>query len=278
MKIRVPASSGNIGPGFDVCGLAVKLYNYFELTQDEGQYTLADEAFERFYKEINKKVPDYRVNIVESQVPISRGLGSSATLIVGGLVLANELEGRVLSDDQLLTLASEIEGHPDNVAPAIFGGVVISAERGGKIIYRKYDLDEDLGFVAFVPSYRLSTAEARKVIPSSIKKEAAIENTANTAMILLSLMEKDYKNLKHFMKDNIHEPYRSALIPDYEKVKSLQDMEEIVGVYLSGAGPTMMVLTQNPEELIKKLESDEKFKELEIKNLRGDNEGYKIIE
>lgn len=277
MKIRVPATSGNIGPGFDVCGLAVKLYNYFELTQDEGEYTLADEAFERFYKEIDKEVPDYRVNILESEIPISRGLGSSASLIVGGLVLGNELEGRPLSDNELLKLASEIEGHPDNVAPAIFGGVVISAEREGKIIYKKYDLDEELGFVAFVPPYRLSTAEARKVIPDSIKKEAAIENTVNTAMILLSLMEKDYKDLKHFMKDNIHEPYRSALIPDYEKVKSLQEMEEIIGVYLSGAGPTMMVLTENPEELIKKLESEERFQNLEIKNLRGDNEGYKII-
>lgn len=276
MKIRVPATTANLGPGFDILGLSLNLYNYFSLGEKDGKETIADKAFIYFYNYIKKSPPNKKVKITKCEIPISRGLGSSATLIVGGLVLGNELEGRPLSDEELLKLATEIEGHPDNVAPAIFGGLVLSKSTKEKIIYKRYEIDENLGFLAFVPQYELSTSMARKVLPAMIKKEESIENTANTAFLILSLIEKDYKNLKYFLKDNIHEPFRKKLIPDYDNIKSLEDFENVLGVYLSGAGPTMMAISNEPEKVLEKLDK-EKFKNIEIKNLRPDNEGYKVL-
>ena len=143
-----------------------------------------------------------------------------------------------------MELATEIEGHPDNVAPAILGGLVVS-DRRDRTYYSRMDIDENLHFIAFIPDYKLSTEEARRILPDSLSRRDAVSNIANTAMILSKLMQRDYRDLSLFFEDRIHEPYRKTLIRDYEQIKALEKEEDVLGVYLSGAGPTMMVLARN---------------------------------
>lgn len=250
MRVEVTATTANIGPGFDVLGIGLSLANTYELLDGPAKRpTLADKAFRRYYEFIDRPVPERRVHIVQANIPSSSGLGSSASLIVGGLVLANESERR-LDNESLLALATEIEGHPDNVAPALFGGLVISAVRDGKVYYKRYELDPQLCFICFVPEYTLSTAQVRRVLPDTISRSEAIENVANSTMLTASLITRDYDQLSIFFADNLHEPYRKPFVREYEQLKSLQQLDDVSGVYLSGAGPTVIALTLDPEPIV----------------------------
>ena len=249
MKVIVPATTANVGPGFDCLGISLKLYNRYVLrpvseSPRDRQDNLADLAYAAYYKHIGASKPHLYVDIEDCRIPSSRGLGSSASLIVAGLVLGNQENGERLSDQELLELATEIEGHPDNVAPAILGGLVVS-DRRDRTYYSRMDIDENLHFIAFIPDYKLSTEEARRILPDSLSRRDAVSNIANTAMILSKLMQRDYRDLSLFFEDRIHEPYRKTLIRDYEQIKALEKEEDVLGVYLSGAGPTMMVLARN---------------------------------
>ncbi|HHV41634.1 MAG TPA: homoserine kinase [Clostridiaceae bacterium] len=275
MKVEVPATTANIGPGFDVLGICLSLSNTYELVDGQAiRPTLADRAYRRYYEYIGKEVPNKHIHIVEARIPSSSGLGSSASLIVGGLVLANESE-KHLDDLSLLMLAKELEGHADNVAPAIFGGLVLSADRSGQVLFKRYDLDPELYFVCFVPDYTLSTAEVRKVLPDTVSRREAIENVANTTMLTASLITKDYNELSHFFADNFHEPYRKRFIKHYDRLKSLASLDDVIGVYLSGAGPTMIALTQNPSVVIDYAHSRLNFAGT-ILSLTADNQGYEV--
>lgn len=276
MIVRVPASTANIGPGFDVLGIALNLYNYFELGEEKKYKTLADRSFRKYFEYVGKDIPKYSVNIRKTEIPISRGLGSSANLIVGGLVLANEYNNRALSDLELLDLATEVEGHPDNVTPAIFGGLCVSALGEDRVYYSKKEIDNNLKFIAFIPPYQVSTEEARGVLPTSMDYKKAIENMSNTSMIISLIGDKKYGELKYFLKDNFHEPYRKALIKDYDDIKVLSKRLGAIGTYISGAGPTMMSLTLD-EDFYEQIK--EKFPwDIKIVELFCDNDGYTIID
>lgn len=276
-KIRVPATSANLGPGFDVLGLALQLYNEYELVPQDEQINLADQAFSYFYQYINKKKPELSVKITQSQIPISRGLGSSASLIVAGLALANLREGKILTNDQLLSLATDLEGHPDNVAPAIFGGFVASQQRQDQIYYERFDLDPDLTFSAIIPNQALSTQVARQALPKQVNYDQAIYNLGNAILLALKFYKKEYQNLKPFFQDKLHQPYRGSLIPLYEKLLPIADYDQIYGFYISGAGSTMIALNQNPtlvEKYIIDLIGQEKY---QLLHLKADNKGIQIV-
>lgn len=275
MRVKVPATTANIGPGFDTLGIALNLYNYYSLEDKKEDETLADEGFRKYFEYIGKKVPNYSVKIEKAEIPISRGLGSSASLIVGGIALANSLNDNFLEDRELLEIATEVEGHPDNVAPAIFGGLCVSAIRNEKAYFSKIEISNELNFVAFIPSYKVSTEEARKVLPKTIDYKKSIENMGNTAMIISLIGEKRYKELKFFLEDYFHEPYRKILIKDYEKIKQISKDKGAIGSYISGAGPTMMSLSLE-EDFVKKVDQL-KFNDIEIINLKCDNNGYELI-
>ncbi len=275
MKIRVPATTANIGPGFDTMGIALNLYNYFELEEKKEKKTLADIAFGKYFEYIGKEIPNYSVKILDSEIPIARGLGSSASLIVGGIALANNLNNNYLSDIEILEIAIEVEGHPDNVTPAIFGGLCVSAVRDDKAFYCKREIDDSLNFVTFIPPYEVPTQKARSVLPKEIDYKKAIENMSNTAMIISLIGEKNYKDLSSFLHDNLHEPFRKELIKDYDSIKEISKNYGSIGTYISGSGPTMISLTLE-EDFIEKL-NDEKLSDIKILELKCDNEGYVVL-
>jgi homoserine kinase len=275
MKVYVPATTANIGPGFDSLGIALNLYNAYELCDPKNYKaprTLADDAFQKYFTALDKKVPLLCVRIVETTIPISRGLGSSASLIVGGLLLANQYNHNALTDEELLNLATEIEGHPDNVAPALLGGLVISTVREGKVYCQKVALSETLDFVTFIPPYESSTSEARQLLPDLYPKAEVIHNISRVALLVSCLMSENYHNLSESLEDKLHEPYRKDTIPDYAPIKALKQLPDIYGSFISGAGPTMIALAHVTTETKHML--SRQFSHLNVRYLAVNNQGY----
>ncbi len=276
MRVKVPATSANIGPGFDCLGIALDLYNSYELVDadpDNEEVNLATEAYRYYYDQTEEPCPEKEVKIVEANIPQSRGLGSSASLIVAGLVLANEENNSRFTDEQLLSFANSMEGHPDNVAAAIFGGLNVTSN--DEVLQQvKFDVDKLLNFYAFIPDYSLSTEDCRAVLPEEVGHWEAAENIAHTALLIAKIAQGEWTDLKSLFEDYLHEPYRKELIRDYDQIKALNYRDDIVGVYLSGAGPTMIALSYNEN-----LDEEIKFPfEGDIVKLKAMNERYLIEE
>lgn len=251
MRIKVPATTANLGPGFDSMGLALNLFNEYELVDRKATdaNTLADQAFSYYFQKKGQECPNKKVNILQADIPQSRGLGSSASLIVGGLILANNISHEPITTQELLEMAVDLEGHPDNVTPALLGGFVVSSKVGDTTYYERFAIDDELAFLAFIPEYEVLTHDARSVLPHTVTHQDAVKNVAYSNMILTSLIHKNYTNMKPFFEDYLHEPYRKLLIRDYEIIKSLEKRDDVYGVYLSGAGSTMMVITNNAQSI-----------------------------
>jgi homoserine kinase len=209
---------------------------------------------------------------INSSIPISRGLGSSAACIIAGVAAANELAGGKLTNAQLLEIANDIEGHPDNVTPALLGGMVIAVQDKGKVYYDKVHLSDNLRFCALIPDFTLSTKEARAVLPSKLTYGDAIYNISRASLLVTALANGSYDLIKHACEDALHQPYRNKLIPGYDEI--LQKSKELgcLGVFLSGAGPTIMVLLQKENNefstkmqgFLETLENKWQIKELNI--------------
>jgi homoserine kinase len=266
--VKVPATSANCGPGFDCLGVACSLYNTFtyevipsglELRVDgEGQDTLAANsdnlAFVSFFKVWNK-MTDQEIGLkvhMRNNIPLSRGLGSSSTAIVAGLIAANEMTGNTLTKDDLVGLATGIEGHPDNVAPAILGGFTISymvdktAHSFCFVPAKKFKL------VAVVPSMPLSTAKARAAIPVQVPHSDAVFNASRTALLIGALMSGEYGYLPTALEDKLHQPYRASLIPGMRDAFAAATANGAYNAIISGAGSTIMAyapITSNTEEI-----------------------------
>ncbi|NLN84294.1 MAG: homoserine kinase [Firmicutes bacterium] len=260
VKVKVPASSANIGPGFDCLGLAVNLYLYIE-AEETGETTsvkrcpntpkeaanLLQHSMEELFNLIDYKPKGLKLNI-ENEIPIARGLGSSSAYIVGGIVAAAKLAEANLSQQDLLNLAAKIEGHPDNITPCLNGGLTASFSEDGKVYASKLDLHPDFQFFALIPNFHLSTKVARGALPQMVSHSDASFNTSRTVLTLAALKNGDADLLKASLDDKLHQNYRIPLIPEYDKLfNSLQEIEEIA-CYLSGAGPTIMVITKESEK------------------------------
>ncbi len=261
IKVKVPATTANLGPGFDTLGMSLDFYNQIRFKHNStglkikingrGSQDLAtDESnlvyyvMTRLFEKVGYTNRDLTIEL-DNKIPLARGLGSSAAAIVGGLVAANKLVGDKLSQDELLDLAVEIEGHPDNVAPALLGGVVITTNNGEKNVYKKIAVP-DLKVVVAIPDYQLSTKKARQVLPDKVDFDDAIFNISQTALLISGLVSSDYQLISQALSDKLHQPYRAKLIPGFEKIKeSLKDLA--LGVMLSGSGPTVIALTVESE-------------------------------
>ena len=265
IKVRVPATSANLGPGFDALGVAFDLYNTYtfekipsglEITGCDEEYcnenNLVYIAFKKALEYMNESF-DFGIRIhIQSDIPVSRGLGSSAVCIVGGIAGASELMGGILSHDEIIEIATEIEGHPDNVAPAVLGGVVISIMEDDKVFHNKIDVKGEPKFMALIPDFPLSTEKARAVLPASYSREDAIFNISRTSLLISALSNGRLDLIKHAIRDRIHQPYRGDLIPGYyEIMEKCQDLGSL-GTYLSGAGPTIMTLHEGKDPEFKK--------------------------
>lgn len=276
IKIRVPATTANLGVGFDCAGLALSLYNAFTFTKGKSNVepdNLILKSFNKLYEYIGKDAPEVAIE-VEASVPQARGLGSSATCIVGGLIGAREMSGEKISDYEILKLATEIEGHPDNVAPAIFGGLIVSI-KNKEIIYRKFEPSKDLNFYVLIPDFELSTKKAREVLPITINLEQGVSNAARAAMLPYAYEHGDMEVIKTFMKDEFHEKYREPLIPNFKTVRDFAIKNNFAS-FISGAGPSILCVSKEKiknelEELVKEFQI--KFNVMELKPA----EGYRII-
>lgn len=267
--VKVPATSANMGLAFDTAGIALQLYNRVEVcTAEEKQF---DGAFHiesvnniDLRVEAGQKIPTDQSNLIYTticwfaalkgksvppiwlrqtdEIPLARGLGSSAACIVAGLLIANELLQTACPTDELLRLAVSLEGHPDNVAPAFLGQMVVGASDSSRFEYVKIPVSEKLEFISLIPDFPLSTSDARDVLPRAYTKEQAVFNCSRVALMVASMMSGNFDALSVAMQDEIHQPYRKILIPGMEYlIKKSVDLG-CYGGYLSGAGPTVMLV------------------------------------
>ena len=269
VTIRVPATTANLGPGFDAFGCALNLYT--DVTFEETEYGLeitgCDEAYTgpdnlaytsycAVLNTMSEEVRGVKIHI-DAHIPICRGLGSSAALLVAGAMGANVLRGNKLSTQGLLNITNAMEGHPDNLAPAFYGGLTASMVDNGLPVSVNFPLHPDWEFIALVPDFDLPTTLARSVLPQQVSRADAIYNIAHGALVLKALELGDEKLLRNAMQDKLHQNYRKSLIPDYEKIEALVRTTG-AGFCLSGAGPTLLCITRSGrlvETLSKKLES-----------------------
>jgi len=259
IKIKVPASTANIGPGFDTLGLALNLYNIYEFEEiEEGliiegcpeeyqnENNLVYKSFMVVAKELNKEIKGLKIKM-KTHIPVSRGLGSSSACIVGGVFGANALLDGDLSRDELYKIAVKIEGHPDNITPAVFGGLTASLVDNGIPYYVNYDIDNDVKFCALIPDFETSTAEARKLLPEKVTYKDAIFNVSRTAVLLKAFEDGDFDLIKISLKDKLHQQYRKTLIHEFDEVEKICLNNESISVFVSGSGPTIMNIIQSDE-------------------------------
>ena len=269
VTIRVPATTANLGPGFDAFGCALSLYTdvTFEETEFGLEITGCDEEFTgpdnlayvsycAVMATMCEEVRGIKIHI-DAHIPIGRGLGSSAALLVAGAMGANVLHGNKLSTQGLLNITNAMEGHPDNLAPAFFGGLTASMVDNGLPVTVSFPLHPDWEFLALVPDFELPTTKARSVLPEQVSRADAVYNIAHGAMVLKALELGNEKLLRNAMQDRLHQKYRKHLIPDYDQIEGLVRTTG-AAFCLSGAGPTLLCITQDErleEKLSKKLDS-----------------------
>ncbi|ABR33474.1 homoserine kinase [Clostridium beijerinckii] len=294
ITVRVPATSANMGPGFDTLGIALNLYNDFGFREIEdglkfngmpeefcNEDNIIYKAMKYCFDKAGYKIKGLEISEIKQDVPVSRGLGSSSTCIVGGLVGANEILGKKFSEEELLEMAVEIEGHPDNVAPALLGGMVVAIFDENKTYYDKIDVKNGIKFISIIPNFRLSTEEARKVLPKEISLKDGVYNVSRAALMVACFSSGKYELLRYACKDAFHQNYRSKLIPGFEEVYNKSYELGALACYLSGAGPTIMaIIDEKDERFSNKLKEFLQIKGLEwnILGLSLDNAGATIIE
>ncbi|WP_315376290.1 homoserine kinase [uncultured Streptococcus sp.] len=252
MKIIVPATSANVGPGFDSVGIAVTRYLTIEVLEPADAWLIEHDLGAGIPTDEKNLLLSTALSIapaiqphhikMTSEVPLARGLGSSSSVIVAGIELANQLANLQLSDAEKLRIATEIEGHPDNVAPAIFGNMVIASYIGEVVQYVTADFPS-CDLVAFVPSYQLKTSDSRNVLPKewSYKEAVAASSVANVA--IAALLKGDLVTAGRSIElDHFHERYRQSLVKEFPQVKEVAHQHDAYATYLSGAGPTIMNL------------------------------------
>ncbi|MDR3764300.1 MAG: homoserine kinase [Acidobacteriota bacterium] len=253
--LRIPGSIANIGPGFDTLAVAVQLYLTLRVRRGEGEGKLnfrfvnckleGENYIERALRYIAARngfpIPSLDVE-VESDIPMKAGLGSSAAATVGGLRLYEAVASPV-DEQELLTTACELEGHPDNIAAALLGGLTVSCEVPGALRVLRASWPESLAIIVATPDLRLSTSASRAVLPEKVTRADAIFNVQRVAFLLEALRVSDFVLLKEALEDRLHQPYRAAIVPGLEEALKLKH-PSLLGVCLSGAGPSVMAMAQ----------------------------------
>lgn len=260
-SIRVPATTANLGAGFDSIGLAFKLYNHLDVCeQDNGltihienpgkyvpetdEHNLIYRAFRRFFDETGKPAPGGVKLVQRDFIPQASGLGSSAACIVSGLLAANAMSGGNVGLDDIAGLAARMEGHPDNSTAAIFGGLTIGTLDGNKLEYVKLDVPRlsELAFAVIIPGFALPTIQSRGVLPESYPRVDAVFNISHAALTVAAFASGEFAKLKTAMRDRIHQPYRLPLVPGMEQVFSAAESAGALAAFLSGAGPAIIAV------------------------------------
>lgn len=301
MKIKIPATTANLGPGFDCLSAALSLYNEFEINvlpnskyklridaegvdiedipKDEKNYVY--KAIKKVFDLCKTEIPPLEIYI-KNNIPLQRGLGSSATAYTAGVLAGNILCGEVLSEYEMLKVAVELEGHPDNVVAAMYGGLCVSSVDDDKIRFIKLQIPKDLVVLTIIPDKKISTEKARKVLPKNIEFKKAVKNISNVALLVSSIITKKYEFLKFATKDFLHQPYRKKLMPYMDKVFKICLKNKALCCMLSGSGSTIVAFYRNSdldEILLEKIGFEiNKFLSCDFKILKFSNKGVIIVE
>lgn len=262
-KVNIPASSGNIGVGFDCAGLAIAVYNAIDFEARESGLVIEQsvpapyipcnennmifQAAKFAADKLGKKLPGLYLKQYNA-IPHTRGMGSSAACSVGGILIADTVLRANLSKEEVLELATELEGHPDNAAPAIFGGACVSAKRPSGIVTRPIPIREDLALCLAIPSFTLSTKKARGVLPKQISVSDAICNISGMGLLISAFYSGDYSALRIALDDKLHQPYRKGLISHFDQVLDAFYAAGAYGACLSGAGPTILAFVDKADK------------------------------
>ncbi|OWR30158.1 homoserine kinase [Saccharibacillus sp. O23] len=257
VRVRVPASTANLGPGFDTLGMSLSLYIWVEMRRAERTVVhFAGEGFEGIpadkenliykvaqlvFDAAGADVPELEIGM-RSDIPLTRGLGSSASAIIAGLVAANALIGSPLSKDRLFDLATGLERHPDNVGASLFGGIVAAAWDGEHADYVRIEPPRKLKVLALIPEFELATSAARAVLPQQLSLQDAVHNISRSSLLTAAFASGRLDLLSSAMRDRLHQPYRAALVPGMETILEHASDYGALGAALSGAGPTVLAL------------------------------------
>lgn len=264
LQIKVPATTANLGPGYDLIGCALSLANQFDFQIAEqlsvefngprakdchfklDSDSLIWKAFARVYQECGQVAPFFHLSQSVS-IPPARGLGSSSSAIIAGLIAANNWLNQALSTDEVLRLATILEGHPDNVAPALLGGCVLNHPDGS---WTQIPFAKPFHWIVCIPDFELTTQQARSVVPQQVTLSDAIHNMAYLANLVLGLSLNDHELIRKGLQDTLHQPYRKTLVPGMPQVIQAAIKAGALGAVLSGAGPTLLALsTQDPGKI-----------------------------
>jgi len=259
VTVRVPATTANLGPGFDCLGLALDLWNEttFTLTRSQIAVSVHGEGADqlpknednliwksalRVYERAGVKPPDGMHLACHNQIPLTSGLGSSGAAVLTGLLAVNALSGGVLGEDELLDLGVEIEGHPDNIVPALYGGLVIVSKAGDKMEIKQVPVPA-LKVIVLLPEVDFSTQAARQILPKEVPLRDAVFNASRVPLVVDALRTGDLSLLTHAMQDRLHQPYRLPLIPGAEAgLEAAHDLG--IPAALSGAGPSLIAFVR----------------------------------
>lgn len=287
--VRVPATSANMGPGFDSLGIALGLYNTLKISEIEsgiviynnskeyiptGEKNLVYRSVCRVFDEVGYQKKGIKIT-QNSDIPVTRGMGSSSACIIGGMLAANVISGRKLSYKEILNLATEIEGHPDNVTPALFGGFCIAATEGGKTIFQSNKLAPGLKAAIMVPDFFLSTRESRVTLPQKVSLKDSSYNIARASLLTSALISGKYDDLRCGVGDRLHQDFRKDNISHFDEIMEKSYEYGAKATYLSGSGPTMISLItekysdfeKNMAEFLQTLENKWSIKILSIDNV-----------
>lgn len=290
--IRVPASTANLGPGFDSMGMALGLYlELYGSTSDSWEVNPLSEEMAVFPKDdsnyivqIAKKTAAYYGKdlkpcklFISSEIPLARGLGSSASAIVAGIELANLMADLQLTNEQKNRHASLLEGHPDNVGAAVCGGLVVGRHTDEKTDVVSFPI-EGVKVIVVIPNFELLTEDSRSVLPAQLDYKVAIEGSAAANMLLAGMVTQNWKLVGEMMQnDRFHQPYRAKLVPHLAEIQELVANQGGYGTALSGAGPTILCLVSNDKAEQTKESLVQQYPDFLVKELKIDNEGSQAI-
>ncbi len=263
-SIRVPATTANLGPGFDCLGLALALYNRVELRRaDRWMISIEGEGAEqlertqgnlvwraacKLWQEVGLPAPQGVAVHLENRIPLGRGLGSSAAAIVGGLVAANTWAGSPLGHQRVLELATDMEGHPDNVAPALYGGLVASVVADGRAVSASLPLTAEIRLGVCIPEFVLATTVARQALPPAVSHHDAVFNVGRAVLMVAALTKNRPDLLDTACQDRLHQPYRTPLIPGLAEVSQAAMDAGALAAMISGAGPTILTMFKSHDD------------------------------
>ncbi|MHB8918548.1 MAG: homoserine kinase [Desulfocucumaceae bacterium] len=272
VRVQVPATTANLGPGFDCLGMALQLYNSVEMTETgtglhieihgEGnqdiprdENNMVFQAARKVFKQAGLKPTGLRIKL-SNNIPVARGLGSSTAAIVGGMIAANIISGNKLDNKDIINLAYSMEGHPDNVAAAVLGGIVVAVPADGEVRCIKIPPPKQLQAAISIPDFTLPTRTSREVLPQQVPINDAAFNLGRVALLVSALYTGDINQFGVAMEDRLHQPYRTNLVPGMKKVFAAARLAGAKGITLSGSGPTIIAYSDGNMDLVARVMKD----------------------